>query len=71
MKKRTAYIKCFLCGKEVKCNPKKSVDEEARRHKFWKVDLRAPSDFEDDVETFYICDECIAKIFKRAMTYAE
>jgi len=52
------YIRCRICKKEEKLNPKKSIPEEIERLD-WAEMIIKRKDYE---ETSYICSECFYKL---------
>jgi len=68
---REAYIECFFCKKEFKCNPKKSVYEEAKKHNLWLLTIRSPDNYEEDREEVFVCNDCYNKIFVRRVSLKE
>jgi len=59
-KETRAYLECYFCGKKFKCDPKKSVLEEAKRHKLWLITIKSPEGYE---ENFFVCEKCAVKVF--------
>jgi len=61
----SVYILCYLCGKKFEINPKKPIENEAKKHGLYRVNIENLKDGSE--HWFYACEECINKLINKKL----